>query len=90
MSFSYEEYQSHLRALGAAAGPTTTLYDVAKWQFARILGGGIIFGGWILGSMLMGLGWLGKTLEEIRNALESELEAAPPRGALSASQDSNS
>ena len=73
LSTSYDEYQSRLHALGVAPDAPIIMYDVAKWQFAKILGGGIISGGWILGSLLMGIGWIGKTLEEIRETMGNEL-----------------
>ena len=88
LSLSYDEYQGRLHALGAGPDAPITLYEVAKWQVARILGGGIIFWGWIWGSFLMGLGWIGKTLEEIRDALASEL--TPTSELLPASKDSRS
>ncbi len=72
LSVSYDEYQGRLHALGAGPDAPISVYEAAKWQFARILGTGIIFGGWIWGSVLMGLGWIGKTLEEIRDALAGE------------------
>ncbi len=88
LSVSYDEYQGRLHALGAGPDAPITLYEVAKWQFAKILGGGIIFGGWIWGSLLMGMGWIGKTLEEIREGLGSELTETSEL--LPASKDSKS
>lgn len=79
LSSSFDTYQARLHALGAQPGAPITLYDVIKWQFAEVLGGGIIFGGLILGSMLMGLGWIAKTLEQIRDALAHELDEVAPR-----------
>jgi hypothetical protein len=73
LSSSYDEYQSRLHALGVGPDSPIMMYDVVKWQFAKILGGGIISGGWIFGSLLMALGWIGKTLEEIRETLGNEL-----------------
>src|SRR6516225_865077 len=73
LSSNYDEYQSRLHAFGASPDAPIMMYDVAKWQFAKILGGAIIFGGWIFGSLLMGLGWIGKTLEEIRETIGGEL-----------------
>ena len=73
LSSGYDEYQSRLHALGVGPDAPIMMYDVVKWQFAKILGGGIIWGGWIFGSLLMGLGWIGKTLEEIRETLGNEL-----------------
>jgi hypothetical protein len=72
LSGSYEEYQQRLQALGAPAGSPMTLMDQAKWQFAKVVGTAILAGGVILGSVLMGLGWIGKTLEEIRDAMVME------------------
>jgi len=72
LSGSYEEYQRRLQASGAPAGSPVTLMDQAKWQFATVVGTTLIAGGVILGSLLMGLGWIGKTLEEIRDATVME------------------
>ena len=72
LSSSYREYQTHLRAGGGEGSPMTVM-DVVKWQVARLVGAAVIAGGLISGSMLMGLGWIGKTLEEVRDALEGEL-----------------
>jgi hypothetical protein len=90
LSASYDKYQSRLHALGAAPDAPIAMFDVAKWQFAKILGGGIISGGWILGSLLMGLGWIGKTLEEIRETLGNELADVPSVKGPRASKDSGS
>lgn len=79
LSSSYDEYQTRLHAVGVGPDAPIMMYDVAKWQFAKILGGGIISGGWIFGSLLMGLGWIGKTLEEIRETMGNEL-VEPPSG----------
>ena len=72
LSGSHEEYQRRLQALGAPAGSPMTMMDQAKWQFAKVVGTAVLAGGVILGSMLMGLGWIGKTLEEIRDAMVME------------------
>jgi|SRR5215469_7955020 len=88
LSSSYDEYQSRLHALGASPDAPIMMYDVAKWQFAKILGGGIISGGWIFGSFLMGLGWIGKTLEEIREIMGNELGETPSRERPGLSKDS--
>lgn len=88
LSSSYDEYQSRIHALGAGPDAPIMMYDVAKWQFAKILGGGIISGGWIFGSLLMGLGWIGKTLEEIRETLGNELRETPSREESRISTDS--
>lgn len=77
LSSGYDEYQSRLHAVGVGPDAPVMMYDVAKWQFAKILGGGIISGGWIFGSILMGLGWIGKTLEEIRETVANELREPP-------------
>jgi hypothetical protein len=85
LSSGYDEYQSRIRALGA--GPVT-LYDLAKWQFARILGTAMIVGGAILGSMLMALGWIVKTLEQIHEAMTGEPAETPAASLpMPASQD---
>jgi hypothetical protein len=75
LSSSYREYQTHLQAGGGEGSPMTVM-DVVKWQVARLVGAAVIGGGLISGSMLMGLGWIGKTLEEVRDALEGELAPA--------------
>jgi hypothetical protein len=75
LSGSYDEYQRRLHALNAPAGASVTLMDEAKWQFAKIIGTGTLAGGVILGSMLMGLGWIGKVLEEIRDSMVIEPQA---------------
>ncbi|HEY8133383.1 MAG TPA: hypothetical protein VII12_16025 [Thermoanaerobaculia bacterium] len=72
LSGSYEQYQRRLQALNAPAGSPMTVMDEAKWQFAKVVGTSVLAGGIILGSMLMGLGWIGKTLEEIRDAMVME------------------
>ena len=69
LSGSYDEYQRRLHALNAPPGASMTVLDEAKWQVARIIGIAGLAGGVILGSMLMGIGWMGKTLEEIRDAV---------------------
>ena len=90
LSGSYDAYQSRLHALGVSPGTPLTMFDEAKWQFARILGGGIIFGGLIAGSLLIGLGWIGNTLEEVRAALANELAEGAPPESLRTSKDSKS
>jgi hypothetical protein len=72
LSASYDDYQRRLQALAAPAGSPLTMMDLVKWQFARVVGTAMLVGGVILGSVLMGLGWIGKTLEEIRDTLASE------------------
>jgi len=72
VSGSYSTYETRLHELGAQPGSSVTLMDATKWQFAQVLGVAIIFGGLIFGSMLMGLGWIGKTLEQVRDLLSNE------------------
>lgn len=88
LSSGYDEYQSRLHAVGVGPDAPIMMYDVAKWQFAKILGGGIISGGWIFGSILMGLGWIGKTLEEIRETVANELQVPPSAEEPRISKDS--
>lgn len=73
LSTSYNTYYSHLQAAGSAAGTSVTVLDEARWQVAQILGVGIIAGGTIAGSILMGLSWIGHTMEHLRDALGGEL-----------------
>lgn len=73
LSASYDTYHSHLQAAGSAAGTPVTALDEARWQVAQILGGGIIAGGAIAGSILMGLAWIGQTMEHLRDALRGEI-----------------
>ena len=82
LSSSYHTYETRLRELGAQPGSSITLFDQTKWQFAQVLGCGIIFGGLIFGSTLMGLGWIGKTLEQVRDLLAGEVAQGSPREAL--------
>lgn len=89
LSGSYSAYETRLRELGAQPGSSVTLFDQTKWQFAQILGTAIIFGGLIFGSVLMGLGWIGKTLEEVHDLLASETEQLPPREVLEAGKNLN-
>ena len=88
LSSCYGDYQQRLHALGAQAGAPITLYDTVKWQFAQVLGGGIIFGGLIFGSMLMALGWIGETLEQIRDTLAPDSEQTPTQEPSPAVKDS--
>jgi len=80
LSGNYEQYQRRLQALGAQPGTPITLFDMAKWEFALLVGGAMLFGGSILGSILIGLGWIGGTLEEIREvlAMEESVSSTPP------------
>lgn len=63
---SYNQYQSHIQFSGAPGTNPLSVLDEAQWQFARLVGGGIIMGGLISGSILMALAWIGRTLEELR------------------------
>ena len=85
ISNSYNEYQGLLHVSGTPGSNPLTVLDEARWQAARLIGGGVIAGGIIAGSMLMGLAWSGKTLEQVRDALARDIgEAAPQPGQLSA------
>jgi hypothetical protein len=75
LSGSYHNYESRLREMGAQPGSSVTLFDQTKWQLAQFVGVGTIFGGLIFGSMLIGLGWIGKTLEQVRDLLSGEAAA---------------
>lgn len=77
LSNSYNQYQSHFRVSGTPGTNPLTMLDEAQWQLARLVGGGIIMGGLISGSMLMALGWIGRILEQLRDALAEELREAP-------------
>jgi uncharacterized membrane protein len=88
LSLSYNEYQSRLREMGVAPGASIALYDVVKWQFARLVGGAIIFGSVIFGSLLVGLSWVGRTLEEIRDGMVDEVPGRSPKE-LTASRTAN-
>lgn len=77
LSASYNEYRSHVQALGGVTGTPLTAVDEVKWQLARLVGGAVIAGGLISGSMLMALAWIGKTMEQVRDALAGELAEAP-------------
>ena len=90
LSGSYNTYETRLRELGAQPGSSITLFDQTKWQFAQVLGGGIIFGGLIFSSILMGLGWIGKTLEEIRDLLSRNGEQLSSPDAIEAGKQSQS
>ena len=76
LSASYNTYHSHLQAAGSAAGTPVTALDEARWQVAQILGAG----GAIAGSILMGLSWIGHTMEHLRDALRGELIAESKPG----------
>jgi hypothetical protein len=79
LSSSYNEYQSHIHAAGGATGTPLTALDEARWQVTRLVGGGIIAGGAIAGSMLMGLAWIGRTMEQVRDALHGEPVEIPSK-----------
>ena len=76
LSNSYKEYQTHMQANGGEGNPLTVM-DELRWQVARLVGGAVIAGGLISGSMLMALAWIGKTMEQVRDALDGELAEAP-------------
>jgi hypothetical protein len=83
LSGSYEQYQRRIQAVGAPAGSQATVLDVARWEVAKLVGGSILLGGVIFGSLLIGLGWIGKTLEEIRDAMAGDVsDVAPPRDSV--------
>ena len=85
ISNSYNEHQSLLHVSGVPGSNPLTVLDEARWQAARLIGGGAIAGGVIAGSMLMALAWIGKTLEQVRDVLARDIdEAAPQPGNLSA------
>jgi len=86
LSGSYNAYQTRLHEMGAQPGSAVTFYDQTKWQFAQVLGGGIICGGFIFGSILMGLGWIVKTLEQVRDTLRGEVEQVAAQESSPASQ----
>ena len=85
ISNSYNEHQSLLHVSGVSGSNPLSVLDEARWQAARLIGGGVIAGGVIAGSMLMALAWIGKTLEQVRDVLARDIdEAAPQPGKLSA------
>ena len=65
------QYQNRLHVSGTPGTNPLSVLDEAQWQFARLVGGGIIAGGVVGGSLLMGLAWIGGTLELIRDALSA-------------------
>ena len=88
LSNSYREYQTHMQIAGGEGNPLTVM-DEIKWQVARLVGGAVIAGGLISGSMLMGLAWIGKTMEQVRDALEGDLPDAPAVPAEAPAKASN-
>jgi hypothetical protein len=66
---SYGEYRGRFQVSGAADANPLSVLDEARWQAARLIGGGVIAGGLIAGSILMGLAWIGKTAEQLRDLL---------------------
>ena len=72
LSSSYDEYQRRLQVMRAAPGAPVMMFDEAKWGVARALSAGVIFGGVIWGSVLMALGWMVKTMEQVRDALSGK------------------
>lgn len=85
LSASYGEYLQRLQATGAPPGSAVTMLDLVKWELAKIVGTGMLFGGVGLGSLLLGMGWIGKTLEELRDELvagvaEGGEPGRPPAG----------
>ena len=88
LSGSYNSYQARIRESGGQPGSSVTLMDETKWQLAQVLGTGIICGGLIFGSMLMGLGTILKTLEQTRDFIAGETQSAAERdGSLAAKSD---
>lgn len=79
ISASYSRYQARFRVTGAPDSNPLTVLDEARWQFGRLVGGTVIAVGVISGSMLMALGWIGRTMEQIRDALEGELAELPAK-----------
>ena len=69
LSSSYNEYYARLRTLGATPGAQIAMFEDIKWGVSRVLGGAMIFGGVIWGSLMMALAWMGDTAEQIRDAL---------------------
>lgn len=77
LSSAYNEYRSRIQATGGVTGTPFTAFDEVRWQLARLIGGAIISIGVIFGSILMGLAWIGRTIEQMRDALTGELEPLP-------------
>lgn len=69
LASSYSEYRARFHVSGEADANPLTVMDEARWQAARLIGGGVIAGGLIAGSMLMGLAWIGRTAEQLRDSL---------------------
>ena len=72
---AYSTYQAQLHVSGDPNSNPLTVLGEVKWQAARLIGGATIVGSLIAGSILMGLGWIGAALEQIRQ----QLPAKPPR-----------
>jgi len=64
---SYNQYQGHLHISGVADTNPLSVLDEVQWQVARLVGGAVIMGGLVSGSILMGLAWIGRTLEQLRD-----------------------
>lgn len=65
----YNQYQSHVQVSGPPGTSPLNVFDEVQWQFARLVGVGIIMGGLVSGSILMGLSWIGRILEQLRDLL---------------------
>jgi hypothetical protein len=65
----YNQYQSHMQVAGPPGTNPLNVFDEVQWQLARLVGGGIIMGGLVAGSILMGLSWIGQVLEQVRDSI---------------------
>jgi hypothetical protein len=72
---AYNAYQSQLHVSGDPVSNPLTVLGEAKWQAARLAGGATIVGSVISGSIVMGLGWIGAALEQIRRELSGKRES---------------
>lgn len=79
----FNRYQSHMQVSGAPGTNPLTVVEEVQWQFARLLGGFIIAGGIVCGSLLMGLAWIGGILERVLLALSGEAAGVSRRIAKS-------